>query len=69
MGAGWSSGISVYGVVALVGVAGRFGWIEAPSLIEQWWVIGVAVVMFLVEFVIDKVALVDTVWDLSLIHI
>jgi hypothetical protein len=63
MGAGWSSGISVYGVVALVGVAGRFGWIDAPSFVEQWWVIGVAVVMFLVEFVIDKIALVDTAWD------
>ncbi len=63
MGAGWSSGISVYGVVALVGFAGRFGWIEAPSFVEQWWVICVGVVMFLVEFVIDKIALVDTVWD------
>jgi hypothetical protein len=63
MGAGWSSGISVYGVVALVGVAGRFGWIEAPSFVEQWWVIGVAVVLFLVEFVIDKIALIDTAWD------
>jgi Domain of unknown function (DUF4126) len=63
MGAGWSSGISVYGVVALVGVAGRFGWIEAPSFVEQWWVIGVAVALFLVEFVIDKIALLDTAWD------
>jgi hypothetical protein len=63
MGAGWSSGISVYGVVALVGVAGRFGWTDAPSFVEQWWVIGVAVVLFLAEFVIDKVALVDTAWD------
>ena len=63
MGAGWSSGISVYAVVALVGLAGRFGWIEAPSFVEQWWVICVGVVMFLVEFVIDKIALVDTVWD------
>ena len=63
MGAGWSAGISVYGVVALVGVAGRFGWVEAPSFVEQWWLIGLAVVLFLVEFVIDKVALVDTAWD------
>jgi hypothetical protein len=63
MGAGWSSGISVYGVVALVGVAGRVGWIEAPSFVEQWWVIGVAVVLFAAEFVIDKIALVDSVWD------
>lgn len=63
MGAGWSSGISVYGVVALVGVAGRSGWIDAPSFVEQWWVIGAAVVLFFVEFVIDKIALLDTVWD------
>lgn len=63
MGAGWSSGISVYGVVALVGAAGRFGWIEAPSFVQQSWVIAVAVVLFLVEFVIDKIALVDTAWD------
>ena len=63
VGAGWSSGISVYGVVALVGAAGRIGWIEAPSLVEQWWVIAGAVLLFLVEFVIDKIALVDSVWD------
>ena len=42
---------------------GASGWIDAPSFVEQWWVIGVAVVMFLVEFVIDKIALVDTAWD------
>jgi hypothetical protein len=63
MGAGWSSGISVYGVVAFVGLAGRWGWIDAPTFVEQWWVIGVSVVMFFVEFVIDKIALVDSVWD------
>ena len=63
MGAGWSSGISVYGVVALVGVAGRFGWTDAPSFVEQWWVIAVGVALFLVEFVIDKIALVDSAWD------
>ena len=53
----------MYGVVALVGVAGRLGWTEAPSFVEQWWVIAVGIVMFFVEFVIDKIALVDTVWD------
>ena len=63
MGAGWSSGISVYGVVALVGIGGHFGWLEATSFVEQWWVIVVAVVLFLVEFVIDKIALVDSAWD------
>jgi hypothetical protein len=63
MGAGWSSGISVYGVVALVGLAGRFDWIESPSFVEQWWVIAAAVAMFAVEFVVDKIALIDSGWD------
>ncbi len=63
MGAGWSSGISVYGVVAVVGIAGRSGWIEAPSFVEHWWVIAAAVTLFLAEFVIDKIALVDSAWD------
>ncbi len=53
----------MYGVVALVGLGGRFEWIEAPTFVEQWWVIGVAVVMFFVEFAIDKIALVDSAWD------
>jgi hypothetical protein len=63
MGAGWSAGISVYGVLALVGVAGRFDWIDAPAFVEQGWVIAGAVVLFLVEFVVDKIALLDSVWD------
>jgi Domain of unknown function (DUF4126) len=63
MGAGWSSGISVYGVVALVGVAGRLDWIDAPSFVEQGWVIALAIALFLLEFVIDKIALIDSAWD------
>jgi hypothetical protein len=63
MGAGWSAGISVYGVVALVGVAGRLDVIEAPPFAQQPWVIAGAIALFLLEFVIDKIALLDTVWD------
>jgi ABC-type iron transport system FetAB permease component len=63
MAAGWSSGISVYGVTALVGISGRLGWIDAPDFVEQAWVIAVALALFAVEFVIDKIALVDSTWD------
>jgi hypothetical protein len=63
MGAAWSSGISVYGVTALVGIAGRLGWTDAPAFVERTWVIVVAVALFAAEFVIDKIALVDSTWD------
>lgn len=59
----WSSGISMYGVAALLGLAGRLGWTSPPMWLEEWWVIGLAGALFSVEFVVDKVALVDSVWD------
>ena len=63
MASSWASGISVYGVTAIVGLAGRFDWIDAPPFVERTWVIALALLLFAVEFVIDKVALIDSVWD------
>ena len=59
----FSAGISMYGVIALLGIAGRLDWISGDSVLEQPWVIGLALVLFAVEFVVDKIALLDTVWD------
>lgn len=59
----WSAGISLYGVAAVLGIAGRLEWVDAPSLLEQPWVIGLALVLFVVELVVDKIALLDSVWD------
>jgi len=63
LSAAWSSGISVYAVLATLGMAGRFDLIEGPSALQNWWVIGVALALFLVEFVIDKIAYLDSAWD------
>jgi hypothetical protein len=63
MAARWSSGISVYGVTALVGISGRLGWIDAPDIVEQAWVLARAPALFAAEFVIDEIALVDSTWD------
>ena len=54
--AGWGSGINAYLTVLILGIAGRAGWVDAPDSMEQWWVLGVAAVLFVVEFVADKVA-------------
>lgn len=59
----WSAGISLYGVAAVLGIAGRLQWIQAPELLQQSWVIAVALGLFLLELVIDKIAVVDSVWD------
>ncbi len=59
----FSAGISMYGVLALLGIAGRFDWIEAPEALERPAVIAVCVVLFLVELVVDKIAWLDSVWD------
>jgi Domain of unknown function (DUF4126) len=59
----WSAGISMYGVAALLGIAGRLDWVESPAWLQEWWVIAIATVLFAVEFVVDKVAAVDSLWD------
>jgi hypothetical protein len=59
----FSAGISMYGVIAALGIAGRLEVIDGPSALERPVVIGVALVLFAVEFVIDKLPVVDTAWD------
>jgi hypothetical protein len=64
--AGWSSGISVYLTVALLGICGRLGWLQLPgelSAVSNPLVIGLAIAVFLVEFVADKIPYVDSMWD------
>lgn len=64
--AGWSSGISVYLTVALLGICGRMGWIVLPGGMETLshpLVIVLAGAVFAIEFLADKVPYVDSAWD------
>lgn len=66
MGASWVSGINLYAAVATLGLLGRFAHLQLPGELEvltSWWVIGVAVVLYAIEFVADKVPYVDSTWD------
>ena len=66
MGASWVSGINLYAAVATLGLLGRFAHLQLPGelqVVTSWWVIGVAVVLYVVEFVADKVPYVDSTWD------
>ena len=64
--AGWCSGISIYLTVALLGICGRFGWLALPGGMETLshpLVIVLAIAIFAVEFLADKVPYIDSAWD------
>src|SRR4029453_1633538 len=67
MGASWVAGINLYATVATLGLLSRFAHLKLPGdldVVKNWWVIGVALFLFVIEFVADKVQLVDSVWDI-----
>ena len=61
--AGWSSGVNAYLTVLLLGSAGRLGLADTPESLQRNWVLGAAAVLYLIEFVVDKVPLLDSAWD------
>jgi hypothetical protein len=66
MGAGWVSGINLYAAVATLGLLGRFAQLRLPGeldILTSWWIIGLAVALYLIEFIADKVPYVDSIWD------
>ncbi len=66
MGASWVSGINLYACVATLGLLSRFANLQLPGELEvltNWWVIAVAATLYVIEFVADKVPLVDSTWD------
>jgi hypothetical protein len=63
---GWASGLRLYLTVLLVGIAGHWGWVELPpglQVLGTPLVMACAAAMTLVEFLADKVPLVDSAWD------
>lgn len=63
---GWASGLRLYAVVFLTGLAGHLGWVSLPSglhLLEQPAMLWASGVLLLVEFCADKVPWVDSLWD------
>jgi hypothetical protein len=66
LGAAWTAGINLYATVAVLGLLQRYELARLPGELEVLanpWVIGVALALYVVEFVADKIPYVDTVWD------
>lgn len=67
MGASWVAGINLYATVATLGLLSRFAHLKLPGELEvvtNWWVIGVALFLFVIEFIADKIQFVDSAWDI-----
>ena len=67
LGSAWTSGINLYATVAALGIAGRMQMIHLPQGLEVLMdpiVIGMACIMYVVEFFADKVPYFDSGWDL-----
>ena len=66
LGFSFAAGVNLYATVATLGLLGRFAHLKLPGeldVVTNWWVIGVALFLFVVEFIADKVPVVDSVWD------
>ncbi|MEO8152967.1 MAG: DUF4126 domain-containing protein [Rhizobacter sp.] len=65
-GLGWASGLRLYSVLFLTGLAGLMGWVDLPpglQLLQHPLMLGASGCMLFIEFFADKIPGVDTVWD------
>jgi hypothetical protein len=64
---GWASGVNAWATVLVLGLMGRagIGTEAVPEQLEQTPVLAFCGVMYVVEFVADKVPLFDSVWDVG----
>src|SRR5256885_16232291 len=66
LGAGFSSGLNLYATIATLGLLQRFGIIHLPpslQVLSHPWILGIALTLYGIEFLADKIPYVDTVWD------
>ena len=66
MGAAWASGINLYATILMIGLMGMTGNIQLPpglEILTNPMVLFAAGVMYITEFVADKIPGVDTGWD------
>jgi len=65
---GWASGLRLYAVVFLTGLAGWLGWVPLPQglhLLQQPVVLVASGLMLSVEFFADKIPGLDSLWDMA----
>src|SRR5215213_6303014 len=66
LGFSFTAGINLYATVAILGLATHFRWVDLPpqyGVFDQPWIIGGALVLYVIGFAADKIPWVDSVWD------
>jgi Domain of unknown function (DUF4126) len=62
---GAASGVNCYAAVLVLGLLGRFGHIAAiPQVLERPQVLAAAAVLYFGQFVVGKIPMLDSVWDI-----
>src|ERR1044072_7685508 len=64
---GWASGLRLYAVVFLPGLAGWMGWVDLPAglhVLEHPAMLVASGSMLFVEFFADKIPGLDSLWDM-----
>ncbi len=67
LGAGWASGLNTYAAVLVLGGAQRLGFVTLPhdlQVLGSPWVLGVAAILFALNFLADKIPYIDSLNDL-----
>ena len=67
LGAGWASGLNAYAAVLVLGAAQRLGLVALPhdlQVLASPWVMGVAAILFALNFFADKIPYIDSINDM-----
>ncbi|MGN6519710.1 MAG: DUF4126 domain-containing protein [Dokdonella sp.] len=65
-GLAWASGIRLYVTILVVGLLGRYGYLQLPEpllVLQHTWVLAAAGIMTVGEFLADKIPAFDSFWD------
>lgn len=66
MGSAWLSGINLYATVLTLGLLQRYHLVQLPGSLNHlsnWWVIGAAGFLYVIQFFADKIPAVDSFSD------
>ena len=62
-----TAGINLYATVAMVGLSEKYQWIEGMpaglKVFDNWSLITLAIVLYIIEFIVDKFEFFDNAWD------